>query len=144
MNIIKQLIINEKLPSNLSEKILENDKRVELINNSRYVCGIFFIPEYCKETKSLNTIEINLLYIASIHKLYIIAYKTNYFFEKYKDLINEKYNKVLIEDKDDFGKLLSSLFEVILEDETKIIFWILCIFASSNKLRAPITFVSTS
>jgi hypothetical protein len=113
--------IQEILPT-LSTTLEETDQsrikipnsRVEFIERDNYLFVIFYLPEYRKETKTIEIVELDLFFNTKENIVHIFANNTEYFFQKYHEQLKEiKFSS--------FGKFLQQLLAVVLEDEAKII-----------------------
>lgn len=99
----------------MQKKIAEENNRVEFLEkDGNYVFAIFFIPEHRKELRSIETVEINILYDIKDKGIHFFANNTEYFFDKYSEEISQ------IEVKS-FGYFLEKFLSLIFVDTTRII-----------------------
>lgn len=108
--------INDIIPGDevIIQKIKRNNTKVEFIEKQNFIFAILYLPEYHSEKKSIKSVEVNIYFNKTTKKIYIFAYNTLYFFERYHE------NILGIEYKT-FGTFIKKFLDVILEDESKIV-----------------------
>ncbi len=113
--IIQQnFFIKMGLSADVISKIKFPNRRIELLKDKNFIFAVIHIPEYHKNLKALNQIEINIYFDKLTLQAYVFAFDTEYFFDKYSSQINQiTYSN--------FGELIDKFLSIILQDETKLI-----------------------
>lgn len=114
-----------KIPDLIKTKITTTNSRVELIEEENSLFMIFYIPEYNKEKRRIESVEINILFDDQEKTVNIFANNSTYFFEKYSSEIAEISFKT-------FGGFFEKFLTLIFEDESRIVTHIL---ADTNEIR---------
>lgn len=95
-------------------KIQESNIRIEYQAKESYVFIILYLPEYNIKTRSIENTEVDIYFNKENNNVHIFAYKTLYFFEKYK-------LEILALPHNSFGVFIKKFLDIVLEDESKII-----------------------
>jgi len=111
---LRRILKDESISKEIHNKIDSENNRVEFVEEENYLFVIFYFPEYDKKTRTINTVEVNILFNAKEKFVRLFAYNTEYFFEKYKSPLEEISFKT-------FGGFIEKFLSVVLEDESRII-----------------------
>ncbi|QQR93863.1 hypothetical protein IPJ91_01745 [bacterium] len=113
--IIQQnFFINFNLGEEFIKKIKFPNRRIDLSEENDFIFIVMYIAEYDLKLKVVNQIELNIFFHKETQHLYLFAYNTKYFFEKYKvEFEHLNFH--------DFGEFIEFFFDIVLKDEVKII-----------------------
>lgn len=114
------------VPDSVKEKITVPNSRVEFKESEESLFMIFYIPEYNKETKAIDTVEINIIFDNKEKTVDLFANNSTYFFEKY-------HNGVLEINFKTFGGFFEKFLSLIFEDVSRIVSHIL---NDTNEIRS--------
>lgn len=105
---------NIKISTAILQRLTSPNTRIEFIEENNYLFVILYIPEYNKEKKIIEPIEVNILFDSTDKIVYLFAYNSEYFFLKYSELLAKTAFKSL-------GSFLEKFLSIILLDEERII-----------------------
>lgn len=114
-----------KIPDSIKEKITVNNSRVEFKESDEHLFMIFYIPEYNKDTKAIDTVEINIVFNTEEKSVELFANNSNYFFNKY-------YSEVESLNFKTFGGFFEKFLSLVFEDVSRIVSHIL---GDTNDIR---------
>lgn len=103
-----------KLSKHILNRLSSLNTRIEFIEEERYLFVILYIPEYNKEQKIIESVEVNIVFDLSEKIVYLFAYNSDYFFAKYTELLSKLSFR-------SFGSFLEKFLSIILLDEERII-----------------------
>lgn len=109
-NFASKVNVNKHILSRLSSP----NTRIEFIEDEKYLFLILYIPEYNKEQKVIESVEVNIVFDLSEKIVYLFAYNSEYFFSKYTELFSKLTFRT-------FGSFLEKFLSIILLDEERII-----------------------
>lgn len=112
--VVKKLNVHESIKS----KITINNSRVELKEKDSSLFMIFYVPEYNKETKSIDNVEVNIVFDLESRKIDLFANNSNYFFSKY----NQEISDISVKS---FGGFFEKFLSLVFEDVSRIVTHIL-------------------
>lgn len=95
-------------------KITAENSRVEFKEVEDYLFMIFYIPEYNKKNKSIDSVEINIQFNLKTKEINLFANNSSYFFEKYSAEIAAISFK-------SFGGFFEQFLSLVFEDVSRII-----------------------
>jgi hypothetical protein len=95
-------------------KLSNENIRIEFHKHEKYVFLIFYIPEYSPQTKTIESVELNVFYDRERCKPNIFAFRSLHFFSKYKQQL------ALLPDKP-LSAFIEEFLSIVLEDEARII-----------------------
>ncbi len=113
------------VPDKIKSKITVENSRVEFIETEENLFMIFYIPEYNKATKAIDTVEINIVFNTEAKTVDLFASNSTYFFEKY-------YNEVESINFKTFGGFFEKFLSLVFEDVSRIVSHIL---GDTNDIR---------
>jgi hypothetical protein len=122
---LEQELKKNLIPEEIKQRITISNSRIEFVENNDFLFIIFYIPEYNKKTKAIDTVEINIIYHNNDKSVDIFANNSEYFFEKYSEEIKAISFK-------SFGTFLEKFLSLIFEDVSRIISHIL---GDTNEIR---------
>lgn len=122
---LKKVVSDIKIDSETVDKIINNNTRIEFNENDDYIFIIFYLPEYVKATKTIDSLEVNILYHLKTNDAFIFTNNSYYFFDKYKSKIDEIDHK-------GFGSFIERFISVVIDDESKMVEHIL---SDTNEIR---------
>jgi len=129
LNLPETDLINQlnalTVPESIREKITFNNSRIEFKESEGHLFMIFYIPEYNKHTKSIDTVEINIVFNTGTKDIDLFANNSNYFFEKY-------YTEVESINFKTFGGFFEKFLSLVFEDVSRIVSHIL---GDTNAIR---------
>ena len=96
------------------QKIEGDNIRVEINRHESYVFLAFHIPEYILQSKSIESVEINIFYDRKLNDAFVFAFHTSHVIRKYEKQIRAiQFTS--------FSKFLEQILTILLEDEARII-----------------------
>lgn len=96
------------------QKIETDNIRLDIHRHELYVFVIFHIPEYIVNSRTIESVEVNIFYDNKLNKAFLFAFHTSHVIRKYeKQILSIQFNS--------FGKFLESILNILLDDEAKII-----------------------
>ena len=102
------------IPSKFLEKLKDQNRRMEFLDDPNFFFSIIHIPEYNKQDKLIKQIELDVCYEKSKNQGYLFFDNTNNFAIRYQQNINSiTYSN--------YAELLFEIYKLIQEDEIKII-----------------------
>lgn len=129
LNLQRDELLNHlrelKIPDDIKEKITVNNSRVEFKESEEHLFMIFYIPEYNKETKAIDTVEINIVFDTQERSVELFANNSNYFFNKYSSEVESLNFKT-------FGGFFEKFLSLVFEDVSRIVSHIL---GDTNEIR---------
>lgn len=129
LNLQRDELLNHlrelKIPDDIKEKITVNNSRVEFKESDEHLFMIFYIPEYNKETKAIDTVEINIVFDTQERSVELFANNSNYFFNKYSSEVESLNFKT-------FGGFFEKFLSLVFEDVSRIVSHIL---GDTNEIR---------
>ncbi|MEI6462603.1 MAG: hypothetical protein WCO33_02960 [bacterium] len=112
--LLETVVIDMKLEASIAEKIYAVNNRVEFKESADQLFLIFHLPEYNSKSKSIESVEVNLLYNLKDNNAVVFASNTEYFFDKYKQQLEAIEFKSL-------GKFFEEFMSIVIEDEAKMV-----------------------
>lgn len=106
------------VPDSIKSRITAENSRVEFKAEEEHLFMIFYIPEYNKTTKAIDTVEINIVFPAKEGSVDVFANNSTYFFEKYSQEIAHMNFKT-------FGGFFEKFLSLVFEDVSRIVSHIL-------------------
>ena len=113
------------VPDKIKSKITVENSRVEFIETDEHLFMIFYIPEYNKASKAIDTVEINIVFNNQEKTVDLFASNSTYFFEKYSSEIEAINFKT-------FGGFFEKFLTLVFEDVSRIVSHIL---GDTNEIR---------
>lgn len=124
-NDLLETLKSINVPDVIKEKITVTNSRVEFQETENNLFMIFYIPEYNKATRSIDTVELNIIFNLDDKNAVLFANNSSYFFEKYRSEINDLSFK-------SFGGFFEKFLSLVFEDVSRIVNHIL---NDTNEIR---------
>lgn len=129
LNLDQEMLLSKleylNVTDSIKQKITVANSRVEFKENEQHLFMIFYIPEYNKSTKSIDTVEVNIIFDLEEKTVNLFANNSSYFFEKYQTEISEINFKT-------FGGFFEKFLSLVFEDVSRIVNHIL---NDTNEIR---------
>lgn len=112
--LLESVILDMKINDKIASKIYSVNNRVEFSESDDQLFIIFHLPEYDPKKKSIESVELNLLYNLKDNNAVVFASNTDYFFDKYQAELEAIEYKSL-------GKFFEEFMSIVIEDEAKMV-----------------------
>lgn len=84
LNLDQEMLLSKleslNVTDSIKQKITVANSRVEFKENEQHLFMIFYIPEYNKSTKSIDTVEVNIIFDLEEKTVNLFANNSSYFF----------------------------------------------------------------
>ena len=80
---LEEFVQSTNLPVHYADRLMNPSNQVDFIEGDDFLFVILLLPEYNGRSKSIEAIEVDILYNKKSSEINVFAFKSDYFFLKY-------------------------------------------------------------